>query len=39
MHEYAARAFDSSLVRYIERDVLRTTSKGVIIDYLFIYFL
>ena len=31
MHGYPTRAFDSSLVIYIERDVLRTISNDIIL--------
>jgi len=31
MHGYPTRAFDSSLVTYIERDVLRTISNDIIL--------
>jgi len=33
MHGYPARAFDSSLVIYIERDVLRTIINDIILVY------
>jgi hypothetical protein len=31
MHGYPTRAFDSSLVTYIERDVLRTINNDIIL--------
>jgi len=31
MHGYHARTFDSSLVTYIERDVVRTISNDIIL--------
>jgi len=31
MHEYPAKAFDSSLVTYIEREVLKTISLDIIL--------
>ena len=33
MHGYPVRAFDSSLVIYIERDVLRTIINDIILVY------